>query len=433
MKLLVRASDWRAGATVCFLLATGITHAQSSAVTAQQFEQSKILAETLLSQRKSLDSLLWAPEELAQKYESRFTVLWDNLLRREDERFAILGAFPFTTLVLGQHQSSEALDLNIARYRFARGGARVSPEEWRTFLTGAERDGYQIVHSEWHHQHFVPPAGGSGAYSEIGVVLHVAREAPAHRVIIRGVLGVSWAADLDAAGNPVPETIGVEELEILERSRPAAFTEVFRVSSNDSKPRILPLVVYDLNGDGLSEVVVGGQNLVVWNRGEGKFEVEPFLDDERSIFDGAVLADFTGDGNVDFVAVDTSGYPILFEGDADGRFPKPGRKMADTHLQLPKAFTAGDIDDDGDLDLYIANYKYAYRQGQMPTPYYDANDGFPAYLLRNDGDGVFTDITESAGVAAKRFRRAYSSSLVDLDEDRDLDLLVVSDYAGFDT
>jgi len=37
-----------------------------------------------------------------------------------------------------------------------------------------------------------------------------------------------------------------------------------------------------------------------------------------------------------------------------------------------------------------------------------------------------------AGLGRKRFRRTYSSSFVDLDDDRDMDLLVVSDFAGFD-
>jgi len=68
----------------------------------------------------------------------------------------------------------------------------------------------------------------------------------------------------------------------------------------------------------------------------------------------------------------------------------------------------------------------------MPSPYYDANDGYPAVLLRNDGKGKFTDITDSAGLGVKSKRRSYSSSFVDFDEDQDMDLIVVSDYAGFD-
>ena len=60
------------------------------------------------------------------------------------------------------------------------------------------------------------------------------------------------------------------------------------------------------------------------------------------------------------------------------------------------------------------------------------NDGHPAYLLINDGTGRFTDQTAAFGLAPKRHRRTYSASFVDLDEDRDLDLMVVSDFAGLD-
>ncbi len=68
----------------------------------------------------------------------------------------------------------------------------------------------------------------------------------------------------------------------------------------------------------------------------------------------------------------------------------------------------------------------------MPTPFYDANDGAPDALLRNDGNGKFTDITESAGLAPRRNRRTFSATLVDLNDDRHLDLLVTADFAGLD-
>ena len=64
------------------------------------------------------------------------------------------------------------------------------------------------------------------------------------------------------------------------------------------------------------------------------------------------------------------------------------------------AITGGDIDGDGDLDAWFGQYKIPYENGQMGQPYYDANDGYPAALLLNDGTGHFTDVTESAGLAA---------------------------------
>jgi hypothetical protein len=389
-------------------------------------------AQGLIGQRQRLDRLLWAPELTAQEYEVRFSRLWDNLLRNPAGRFAILGDFPFNTLVLGKHASGEPLELNIARYQFTAGGQQLTPEQWRTFLADVAKNGYEIAQTEWHHSRFVAPTADTPAESTVSAVLHVARPQPAHRIIIRADLHVVWDKHISATDPPVPDTITVRNMELLEREQPPAFREVFRLPGTEKQPLIHPLLVYDLDKDGLSEIVVGGQNLVLWNRGNGQFDVAPFLKDARPIYDGAVLADFTGDGWVDFVAVDTEGYPLLFEGDEQGQFEKIGHRISDTHLGFPKAFTAGDIDGDDDLDLFIANYKYAYRQGQYPTPYYDANDGYPAYLLRNDGGGTFTDVTRPSGLAAKRFRRTYTSSFVDLDDDQDLDLIVVSDYAGFD-
>ena len=67
----------------------------------------------------------------------------------------------------------------------------------------------------------------------------------------------------------------------------------------------------------------------------------------------------------------------------------------DSVIYAPEAaaITAGDVDGDRDLDLWVTQYKPGYRQGQMPTPYYDANDGEPSFLLLNDGRGHFTDAT----------------------------------------
>ena len=245
-------------------------------------------------------------------------------------------------------------------------------------------------------------------------------------------MDIVWHTQISADANVQADKIEITQMSILDRELPPAFEEVFTVSGTESEPLVHPILVYDLNKDGLSEIIVGGQNLVLRNHGKGKLVAEQLFKEYKRLYDGAIVADFTGDGQVDFVGVDERGYPMLIKGDAQGRFTGDVLKAADTHLSLPKTFTAGDIDGDGDLDLHIANYKYAYRQGQMPSPYYDANDGYPAVMLRNDGNGKFEDVTEETGLATKRHRRSYSSSFVDLDDDQDMDLIVVSDYAGFD-
>ena len=69
------------------------------------------------------------------------------------------------------------------------------------------------------------------------------------------------------------------------------------------------------------------------------------------------------------------------------------------------AASAADIDNDGDLDLYVANF------GQDK-------------LYRNNGDGTFTDITEAAGIDNTLW--SIAAVYLDFDVDGDLDIFVVN-------
>ena len=138
-----------------------------------------------------------------------------------------------------------------------------------------------------------------------------------------------------------------------------------------------------------------------------------------------VLADLDGDGSTEVVVADASGVQVR------GRDGWRQAWVAPAKLRHPQSITAGDIDGDGDLDLWVTQYRLPFVNGQFPTPYYDANDGFPSYLLRNDGT-QWLDITEVSGLAPKRHRRTYSASWLDFDGDGDLDLVNVSDFAGLD-
>ena len=424
----VTSEQVRWAAIICaILLSPTATLTQQAPAESRPSKQ----AAELLAARERFDQTLWGPEVEAQRYETRFVKLWDELIQTDD-KFAVLSSFPFTTLTLGKPAGQESLDLGIQRTRFGKAERDLSPAAWTQLLRQFQSEGYEIEHTEWHHSRFDPPRDRTPAHSEVSMAIRASRADPPHRVVVRAVLDVTWSTEVDRQNRPLPEHIAVNDLQILERNAPAAFREVFTVDNLPSRPRIHPLLVYDLDGDGLSEIILGGRNTVLRNRGAGQFEADRFLAHKHTFSDAAILADFTNDGHVDFVAVDLERYPLLFEGDADGRFTKAGRRIADARLQQPQSFTAGDMDADGDLDLFIGNYKKAYEGGQMPTPYYDANDGFPAALLRNDGDGHFTDVTETSGLGPKRFRRMYSSSFVDLDDDADLDLITVNDYAGFD-
>jgi hypothetical protein len=380
-----------------------------------------------------LDQTVWAKERLAEQYEQVFIRLWDELRQAEDP-FAVLGKFPFGDLRLAERESTEDHAWGIKLTRFGKVGPLLNVERWREWLASRTSAGWRVAQTEWRQREFDLQDGGS-TRSLVEFKANVVLPEDRRAVSLKGNLRVQWDRRPEPGATPFPRRIEVAELEALERKGPPAFqAAVSRVIEPEPNTVFIdPLILYDLDGDGLSEVILGTKNVVFWNRGDGRFERRKLCTQHSDLIAAAVVADFNGDGHADFLAIDERGL-LLFAGDRQGQFDQPGQRgwTAREPLLNPFIVTAGDIDGDGDLDAWFGQYKLPYVAGQMPTPYYDANDGFPAFLLVNEGAGKFRDATEQAGLAAKRFRRTYSASFADLDEDGDLDLIVVNDFAGVD-
>lgn len=127
---------------------------------------------------------------------------------------------------------------------------------------------------------------------------------------------------------------------------------------------------------------------------------------------GAASGDFNNDGYLDLFVVDGKDKPNLLylnKGDAtfDERAAWAG--IAANSLEGMGA-VCGDIDNDGDLDLYVTNY-------------FDANR-----LYLNNGNSVFTDVTETAGVGDPG--PSTSAALVDYNNDGLLDIYVLNRSAA---
>ncbi len=94
---------------------------------------------------------------------------------------------------------------------------------------------------------------------------------------------------------------------------------------------------------------------------------------------------------------------------------------------LPEDMGSGagfaDIDNDGDIDLYIVNIPGPFTQngrgGVTPPVRENANA-----LYRNNGDGTFTDITRAAGVGHEGY--GMGCVFADYDGDADLDLYLTN-------
>ncbi len=395
-------------------------------------------AQKMLDARAELDRTLWAQEELAQQYEETFIKLSDTM-REKGGAANPTELLAFAKLLLPAAGAVVAHDWGVLETPFKGAVRELSLAQTRELFAAM---GVRILQNEFHHQSFSVEAGV--AQSVFSFELHALRAQPQTRYIARGKLKVLWKTAKDAAGLFVPDVLEPMELRVLERSGPAPFREmaalpmlklVRELAPNaQGDPPAMPLMAYDLNGDGLSEIVLPGSNLVLWNQGGGRLKPEPLLTRPAGQVSSAVLADFTGDGNADLLLTPRAAMPVLIAGDAQGRFTQAVPKSIQLAQPLHNAFacTAGDMDGDGDLDLWITQYQAPYLDGQFPTPYYDANDGWPASLLINDGQGNFKEATEAAGLDGKRKRRTYSTSFYDVDGDHDLDLVVINDFAGLD-
>jgi hypothetical protein len=146
---------------------------------------------------------------------------------------------------------------------------------------------------------------------------------------------------------------------------------------------------------------------------------------------GASAADYDGDGDLDLYVLNY-GANVFYRNNGDGTFTDVTKEAG---LEEPLWSVSApwlDYDADGDLDLYVSNY-LEYDQGEFrdfyaaqayPGPL--AYKGQPDHLLRNNGDGSFTDVTTESGMLAEN-GRAMSAVAVDLDLDGDEDVYVAND------
>lgn len=195
--------------------------------------------------------------------------------------------------------------------------------------------------------------------------------------------------------------------------------------------------VGDVDGDGLDDLYIcqpaGLPNRLFSNRGDGTFE-----DITESSGVGvlentacALFADIDNDGLQDLIVVRATG-PLLFLNQGGGKFRL---KRNAFHFASPPqgTFTGAamaDYDRDGWLDIYFC--LYAYYQGtdqyRYPMPYFDAENGPPNFLMRNNRDGTFVDVTKQTGLDKNNTRFTFCCTWGDFNNDNWPDLYVVNDF-----
>jgi len=129
---------------------------------------------------------------------------------------------------------------------------------------------------------------------------------------------------------------------------------------------------------------------------------------------GTAIFDYDNDGWLDIAIASAYGGSTLYHNNGDGTFTDVSVGSGLDTTTNTFAFAAGDYNNDGFTDLFIVRAGFYVGEGQ---------------LLRNNGNGTFTDVTRQSGLQ-NIWGPGFTPSWVDYDGDGLLDLFVTNNLGG---
>ena len=132
---------------------------------------------------------------------------------------------------------------------------------------------------------------------------------------------------------------------------------------------------------------------------------------------GSIVEDFDNDGLLDIITStwDPAGSLKYYRNDGDGRFSERTEAAGLSGQLGGLNIVQADYDNDGWTDVLVMRGGWLLSRGQMRMS-----------LLRNNGNGTFSDVTREAGLALPAYP-SQSAAWADYDNDGDLDLFSCSE------
>ena len=192
------------------------------------------------------------------------------------------------------------------------------------------------------------------------------------------------------------------------------FSDITEIANITNDSRVFSANMIDINKDGWLDIYISNSNadnVLYLNTGQEmptfvNYTSEAGLKDTRHCM-GVVFFDMDNDGDEDLYVTHDANIPnTLYENDGTGHFKEIGVQAGVDYRGFGMGVDAGDLDNDGDMDLYVTNL-------------------YANVLYINQGDNTFLDFTEISDVGDVGM--GWGASIFDFNNDGLNDIYVGND------